>query len=126
MTCTRIDLCRNPLVRPDQSSEMFLAVDLIESDCLEFWRGLGTAGRQMFSCTVRSMFVVIINKFRNKIIEMCLAECDEMVQGFVFNRLHKPFDPGIQIGRTDWQPLRLDALVFQKLLKLGENFVSRS
>lgn len=51
----------------------------------------------MFSYTVRSMFVVIINEFRNEIIEMCLAESDEMVQGFVFNRLYNSFDPGIEI-----------------------------
>jgi len=48
-----------------------------------------------------------------------MAKCDEMVQGFIFYRLHEPFDPGIQIGRSDRQPLRLDALVFQKLLELS-------
>jgi len=90
---------------------MFLAVDLIELDRLEFWRRLSTTVRQIFSRAVRSMFVVIINEFRNKIIEMHLAESDEMVQGFVFNRLHKPLDPGIQIGRADRQSLRLDAFV---------------
>ena len=50
---------------------------------------------------------------------MRLAESDEMVQGFVFNRLHKPFDPGIQIGRADRQSLGLDAFVLQKLPELG-------
>ncbi|QDU52747.1 hypothetical protein Pan110_51270 [Gimesia panareensis] len=30
---------------------------------------------------------------------MPLTECDEMIQGFVFNSLHKPFDPGIYICR---------------------------
>nr|WP_232103337.1 hypothetical protein [Gimesia algae] len=91
----RFDLRRNPLVRLDQTAEMYLAMDLIKLDRLEFQRRLGTAGRQMFSRAVRSMLVVIINKLRNKIIEMHFAESDEMIQGFVFNRLHKPFDPGI-------------------------------
>ena len=104
-------LRRNPLVRLDQPAEMFLTVDLTEFDRLEFWRRLSTTVRQIFSRAVRSMFVVIINEFRNKIIEMHLAESDEMVQGFVFNRLHKPLDPGIQIGRADRQSLRLDAFV---------------
>lgn len=93
-------------------------------DCLESRRRLGTTGQQIFLRTVSSMFVVIINKFRNKIIAMPLAECDEMVQGFVFNRLHKSIDPGIEIRRADWQPLRLDAFVLQKLLYSAENFVS--
>jgi len=65
------------------------------------------------------MLVVIRNEFRNKTIEMPLAECDEMVQSFVFNRLHKPFDAGIQIGRSDRQLLRLDAFIVQKLLEFG-------
>ncbi len=30
---------------------------------------------------------------------MPLTESDEMVQDFVFNRLYKSIDPGIQIGR---------------------------
>jgi len=50
---------------------------------------------------------------------MCLAESDEMVQGFVFNCLHKPLDPGIQIRRADRLHLRLDAFVLQKLLEFG-------
>lgn len=53
---------------------------------------------------------------------MRLAECDEMVQCFVFNRLNKSFDPGIQIERADRQPLRLDAVVFHKLLEFGRDF----
>ncbi len=43
MTCTRIDVCRDLLVRLDQPSEMFLAVDFSEPDCLEFRWQLGTA-----------------------------------------------------------------------------------
>ncbi|MCH9655060.1 MAG: hypothetical protein K0U89_14475, partial [Planctomycetes bacterium] len=39
MTCTRIDLCRNPLVQLDQPTEMFFAVDLTELDCLVFRGG---------------------------------------------------------------------------------------
>ena len=50
---------------------------------------------------------------------MPLTECDEMVQGFVFNCLHKPLDSCIQIRRSDRQHLRLDAFVLQILLELG-------
>ncbi len=45
----RFDLRGNPLVRLDQPTEMFLAADLVELDCLVFrWR-LDRAGRQIFS-----------------------------------------------------------------------------
>lgn len=50
---------------------------------------------------------------------MRLAESDEMVQGFVFNRLHKSFDPCIEIRRPDRQHLWLDAFILQKPLELG-------
>ncbi len=65
------------------------------------------------------MFVVIINKLRNKIIEMRLAESDEMVQSFVFYSLDKPLDPCIKIRRPDGQHLRLDTFVLQQPLELG-------
>ncbi|WP_298869051.1 hypothetical protein, partial [uncultured Gimesia sp.] len=44
----RFDLRGNSLVGLDQPTEMFLAVDLIEPDCLEFRRWLDRAGRQIF------------------------------------------------------------------------------
>ena len=50
---------------------------------------------------------------------MPLAEGDEMVQGLVFNRLHKPLDPCIEIRRPGWQHLRLDVVALQKLLEFG-------
>ncbi|GEM_PF-1953402 len=53
------------------------------------------------------------------LIERPLAESDELVQGFVFYCLNKPLDPGIQIGKSDRQHLRLDAFVLQKLFELG-------
>ena len=47
---------------------------------------------------VRSRFVIVLDKFANQVVEMILAEGNEMVETFGLDCLHKTFDPGVEIG----------------------------
>ena len=47
---------------------------------------------------MRSRLVVVVDEHANQIIEMIVAEGDEMVEAFGLDGLNKTFDPCIQIG----------------------------
>ena len=52
----------------------------------------------MVSMRVRSRFVVVLDKFANQVIEMILAEGNEMVEAFRLDGLNETFDTGVEIG----------------------------
>ena len=52
----------------------------------------------MVSIGVRSRLVVMVDELANQIVEMILAEGDEMVETFGLDGLNKTFNSGIQIG----------------------------
>ena len=52
----------------------------------------------MASVGVRTGLVVMVDELANQIVEVVLAEGDEMVETFVLDGLDESLDPGIQIG----------------------------
>ena len=54
--------------------------------------------RPMVSKGVRPRFVIVLDKFANQVVKMILAKSNKMVETFGLDRLHKTFDPGVEIG----------------------------
>ena len=52
----------------------------------------------MVSIGVRARLVVVLYEFANQVIEMILAEGNEMVEAFSLYHLNKTFHPGVEIG----------------------------
>ena len=52
----------------------------------------------MVSVGVRTGLVVMVDELANQIVEMILAEGDEMVETFGLDGLDESLDPCIQIG----------------------------
>ena len=63
---------------------------------LRHWRLI--TRRPMVSMRVRSRFVVVLDKFANQVIEMILAEGNEMVEAFRLDGLNETFDTSVEIG----------------------------
>ena len=83
--------------RLDHTAKPFFADDLLKPNRLPLGhRRLLTRG-PMVSMRVRARFVVVLDKFANQVVEMILAEGNEMVEAFGLNGLNKSFDPGVQI-----------------------------
>lgn len=64
----------------------------------------------------------MLDELRDEMVEMILAERNEMVEAFGLDRLHKSFDPGIQVGRTNRQLFALNSRVLQGCPELGREF----
>ena len=52
----------------------------------------------MVSMRMRSRLVVVFDELANQIVEMILAEGDEVIETFVLDGLNKTFNSGIQVG----------------------------
>ncbi len=94
----RILLSRRPsLKRLHQSTNVLLHFNLIHLQRNNLIRNISQR-RQMPSFRVRPMLVVVFHELIDDVIEMPLAEQDELVEAFMFDRLDEPLNPSVQIG----------------------------
>lgn len=63
-------------------------------------RTVGDGQRQILLRLMRTTFVVKAGECRNDVVEMFLAEEQEVIERFNAQRLNHPFDEGIGIGRS--------------------------
>ena len=52
----------------------------------------------MVSMRVRAGLVIVLYEFTNQVVEMILAEGNEMVEAFRLDGLNETFDTGVEIG----------------------------
>ena len=83
--------------RLDHTPKPFSTDDFFKPNRLPLGHWRLITRRPMVSMRVRSRFVVVLDKFANQVVEMILAEGNEMVEAFGLNGLNKSFDPGVQI-----------------------------
>ena len=82
----------------DHAPKPFSADDLLKANRFPLRHGRLLKRRPMVSMGVRTRFVIVLDKFANQVVEMSLAEGNEMVETFGLDRLHKTFDSGVEIG----------------------------
>lgn len=68
---------------------------------------------------MRALGVIVLDVLGNQVIEVLLAEHDEVVQRFLLQALDEPLDVRLQIGRTDAVLLHLDTGVAEHLVETG-------
>ena len=68
---------------------------------------------------MRTLGVVVLDVLCNQIVEVLLAEHDEVIQRFLLQALNEPFDVGLQVRRTDAVLLHFDARRVKKLTPFG-------
>ena len=81
----------------DHASKPFSADNLLKVNRLPLRHGC-LLTRPMVSMGMRPRFVIVLDKFANQVVKMILAEGNKMIETFGLDRLHKTFDPGVEIG----------------------------
>lgn len=61
---------------------------------------------------MRPALKIIGNVLGNNIVEVCFAEDDKVIEGFLFERLSPSLNVGVQIRSVRPYGLYLDALIF--------------
>ena len=82
----------------DHTPKPFFADDLLKLNRLPLGHRRLITRRPMVSMRVRARLVIVLYEFTNQVVEMILAEGNEMVEAFGLNGLNKSFDPGVEIG----------------------------
>ena len=100
-----------------QSAESFLAKNATGS---LFWRRPITTRWQMTDRGVRSTRVVEIDILVDEVIQMLLAEDDEVSQALVLQRLDYTFCVGVEVRRTVRQTDRFDAIGFEYFIEASD------
>ena len=94
-----IALSRSSFERRDESANVASHPDLIELQRLDLVWNLSD-WRQVIPDHARSSAVVIRSELSQQVIQMSLAEDDELRQTFQLDRLNEPFASAVEVGRS--------------------------
>ena len=84
--------------RVDHATKPFSTDDVLEADRLPFGQRGWSRWRSVVSTGMGASLVVVLGEFGHEVVEMILAEGDEMVEAFRLDHLNKSLDPGIEVG----------------------------
>jgi len=76
---------------------------------------------------VRPLEVVIAAVLPNERVKVLLSKCNELVQAFLLDRLHEPFDVGVHVWTAAAAPTDLDSRIAEHpigVLRLPHSLIS--